>query len=249
MQEHKEKEMEKKETKMKRAKKWNGEKRFYLFTAIGCAVALAAIVVVAVVIGGGNNGKIDEQIQNPPAQDEPVDNPNNPDDDQPVDTPNNPDDTDEPVDTPNNPDDEQVSGTPNGMISPMESVAVSQEYGFFHNITLNNYYEHKGVDFSAEVGTKVLAVDDGVVESVYKEDLLVGTQITIDHGNGVKSVYCFITEAEGLKAGDTVKKGDVIATVAEPSGNEYKQGAHLHFEIIKDSVSVDPSTYLTLEEK
>jgi len=99
------------------------------------------------------------------------------------------------------------------------------------------------------VGTKVLAVEDGKVESVYTSDVLLGTEITIDHGNGVKSVYRFVTEAEGLKVGDTVKKGDVIATVAEASGNEYKQGAHLHFEIVKNNTSVDPSTYLTLEEK
>ncbi len=237
MQEQQDKGMEKKdkkEKKMRRAKKWNGEKRFYLITALGCAAVLAAIVIVAVAISGGGNGKVDDQLQNPPI-------------DEPTDTTPPTDDT--PTDTTPPADDEQVSGTPEGMISPMESMSVSQEYGFYHNTTLNNYYVHQGMDFAAEVGTKVLAVEDGVVESVYKEDLLVGTQIVIDHGEGVKSVYCFITETEGLKAGDTVKKGDVIATVAEPSGNEYKQGAHLHFEILKDSVSVDPSTYLTLEEK
>ena len=41
----------------------------------------------------------------------------------------------------------------------------------------------------------------------------------------------------------------VIATVAEANGNEYKDGAHLHFEITKDGTVVDPATYLTLEEK
>ncbi len=228
MQEHKEKEMEKKEKKTKR-KKMNGEKRFYMWTAIGCAAVLAAIVIVAVAVTGNDTPVIDNQVNN----EQPA-----PDDEQ-----NEPSDTTPPA------DDEQVSGLPEGMITPMESASVSQEHGFHHNVTLNCYYEHKGMDFSAEVGTKVLAVEDGVVESVYKDDLLVGTQITIDHGDGVKSVYCFISEVEGLKAGDTVKKGDVIATVAEPSGKEYKQGAHLHFEIVKNDVSVDPSTYLTLEEK
>ena len=225
--EQKEKEMEKKSKKSRRAKKMNGEKRFYMLTAIGCAVALAAIVIVAVAITGKDAPVVDNQINN---------------------TQPTPDD--EPSDTVTPPaDDEQVSGLPEGMISPMETATVAQEHGFHHNVTLNCYYEHKGMDFTAEVGTKVLAVDDGVVESVYKDDLLVGTQITIDHGEGVKSVYCFITETEGLKAGDTVKKGDVIGTVAEPSGKEYKQGAHLHFEIVKNDVSVDPSAYLALEEK
>ena len=220
MQEHKEK-----EKKTKRAKKWNGEKRFYLFTALGCAAALSAIVIVAVAISGGDKGGVNNKVDNTPT----------------VEVPDN---------TPTNPNEnEQVSGLPDGMISPMELVSVTHEYGFYHNETLNSYYEHKGMDFSAEVGAEVLAVEDGKVESVYTGDVLLGTEITIDHGNGVKSVYRFVTEAEGLKVGDTVKKGDVIATVAEASGNEYKQGAHLHFEIMKNDVSVDPSTYLTLEEK
>ena len=43
--------------------------------------------------------------------------------------------------------------------------------------------------------------------------------------------------------------GDVIATVAEATGEEYKDGAHLHFEILKNGTSVVPTGYLTLEEK
>ena len=41
----------------------------------------------------------------------------------------------------------------------------------------------------------------------------------------------------------------VIATVAEANGKEYKDGAHLHFEIFENGKNVDPAKYLTLEEK
>ena len=92
-------------------------------------------------------------------------------------------------------------------------------------------------------------MDDGVIESVYTSDVLVGTQIVVDHGNGLKTVYEFVTAKEGLKAGDSVKKGDVIATVAEATGKEYKDGAHLHFEVLENGKTVDPAGYLTLEEK
>ena len=131
----------------------------------------------------------------------------------------------------------------------MESVSILTEHGFYENTTLGHYTEHKGVDFHAAVGVEVLAVEDGVIESIYREDMLLGTEITIDHGDGLKSVYRFVTEVDGLKAGDRVKKGDVIATVAEPTGSEYKFGSHLHFEILKNNVSIDPAVYLTLEEK
>ena len=132
---------------------------------------------------------------------------------------------------------------------PVSTVSVVNDYGFYHNTTLNNYYEHRGVDFSAAVGAEVYAVNDGVVESIYRDDILTGTEITVDHGDGVKSVYRFVTVADGLIVGTEVKRGDVIATVAEATGEEYKDGAHLHFEILKDSKQVDPATYLTFEEK
>ena len=136
-----------------------------------------------------------------------------------------------------------------GMGLPIELVSVSNEFGFFHNVTLNAYYEHTGVDFVAEVGAKVLAVDDGVVESIYSGDVLKGTEIVLDHGDGVKSIYRFVAAVDGLSVGDSVSQGDAIATVAEPSGDEYRDGAHLHFEIVKNGQAVDPSSYLPFEEK
>ena len=225
MKEQNEKEVKKEK---KQRKKISGEKRFYMLTAIGCAVALLAIVVVAVAVSGGKVE--DNQANNQPVQSTPI-----------------PDDSITNGEGNNN--DEQVSGLPEGMISPLESVTVLNDYGFYHNKTLNAYYEHSGVDFTATAGPNVLDVEDGVVESVYKDDILIGTEIVINHGNGLKSVYCYVTENEGLKAGDSVKKGDVIGVVAEANGKEYKDGAHLHFEIIKEGNRVDPASYLTLEEK
>lgn len=136
-----------------------------------------------------------------------------------------------------------------GMGLPLQTVSVSNEFGFFYNQTLDCYYHHGGVDFIGEEGTSVLAVEDGVVESIYSGDVLKGTEIVLDHGEGVKTVYRFITAVEGLAVGDEVKQGDVIATIAEATGNEYKDGAHLHFEILKDGNSVDPTGYLSLNEK
>ena len=101
----------------------------------------------------------------------------------------------------------------------------------------------------AEAGVEVLAAQTGTVESIYKEDLLSGTEIVINHGNGLKTVYRFIEEAEGLKVGDQVERGEVIGVVAEANGDEYKEGAHLHFEVLQNGANVDPAIHLTLEEK
>lgn len=202
------------------------EKRLYLYTAISCAVALAAIVVIAIATAGEVQGGTQT---NQSASD--VFQPGN-----------------SSMDQAEQPEQPTVT-VPEGMISPVETVNVKSDYGFYYNQTLNVYHEHAGLDFSAAAGTSVFAAEDGVVESIYKEDLLLGTEIVILHDDGLRSVYRFVTETEGLKVGAKVKKGDVIATIAEATGNEYKDGAHLHFEIRKDGVCVDPTEYLTLEEK
>ena len=214
-----------KEKKENNKKKWlNGERRFYLLTAIGCAVALFAIITVAVVVS--NNG-----FQKQPSVNTGVNSgQQKPGGDEKG-------------------DDEQVVVTPEGLVMPMETVSVLNEYGFYHNQITGAYYQHQGIDFYAEAGTSVLAVDAGTVESIYKDNLLTGTEIVVAHDDGLKSVYRFVDEIDGLKVGDKVEKGEKIATVAQACGNEYKDGPHLHLELHKNGVNVDPATYLTLEEK
>ena len=136
-----------------------------------------------------------------------------------------------------------------GMALPLETVSVTGNYGFHYNQTLNCYFHHEGVDFTAEAGSEVFAAESGIVESVFVGDVLSGGEIVIDHGDGLKTTYRFVEPVEGLQAGDEVKKGDVIAVVSEATGSEYKDGAHLHFEISEGGKAVDPTTHLTLEEK
>ena len=207
------------------------EKKFYLVTAVGCALTMVGIILLAVLLP---NKTVDEPTVNVP-QNSVQDTLGEEDQETNVDKDSG---TNEPV-----------VNTPVGMMMPLTTVSIVNDYGFYHNKTLNNYYEHKGVDFSAEVGAEVLAVQDGVVESIYRDDILTGTEITIDHGDGVKTVYRFVTANEDLSVGAEVKRGDCIATVAEATGEEYKDGAHLHFEVKKEGKTIDPAEYLTFEEK
>lgn len=208
----------------KKQKSVDGEKKFYLYTAIACATALLAIVITAVAVT--NTNAVDNQGGvSSGTSDTTLDSSGGTTDDKPV------------------------VVVPEGMVLPVLSASAENDYGFYYNQTVGAYYLHTGIDFVASVGTEVLASEDGVVESIYKDDLLLGTEIVLDHGDGLKTVYRFVTEADGLKVGTEVKKGDVIGSVAEANGNEYKEGAHLHFEIMKNGESVDPTEYLTLEEK
>ena len=218
-------------------KKRNGklfkDKRVIFSAALACAAIILAIVFVASLATPDDNLSIDAgNINNSSTS--------GGEDDTPTGGEN---------DTPTGGEDDTPTVDETGMLTPIVTVSVSNDYGFFYNQTLNCYYHPDGVDFMAEAGTEVVAVEAGTIESVYTGDVLSGTEIVIDHGNGIKTLYRFVEAKEGLKAGDSVKKGDVIATVAEANGDEYKDGAHLHFEITENGQKVDPAKHLTLEEK
>ena len=114
--------------------------------------------------------------------------------------------------------------------------------------TLSRYSLHSGVDFFADEGTDVLAVYGGVVESI-TNDFLEGYTVTIDHGNGLKTVYNSLLDGDLVFEGQRVEKGDVIGQVSVSNRQEYKSGAHLHFEVYENGQSINPATYLEFDEK
>ena len=158
---------------------------------------------------------------------------------------------DDNTDDDNTDDDDDVEDTTGDttFLMPVDEVNAVNSYGFYHNTTLDKYYLHTGIDFAGDVGDEVYAALDGTVESITSDPVLMGTTITLSHENGLKTTYTFIDAAEGLAVGDTVEKGDVIATVAEAMGQEYKDGAHLHFEVFLNDEAVDPETYLDIDSK
>lgn len=116
------------------------------------------------------------------------------------------------------------------------------------NQTLGRFSSHMAMDFFAEEGSPVLAVYDGRVESVEKT-LLEGVTIVINHGDGLKTVYNSLLDGDNVVVGQSVSQGDVIGAVSVSNRQEYKEGAHLHFEVTLDGVNVNPLEYLTIEEK
>lgn len=135
-------------------------------------------------------------------------------------------------------------------IMPVESSTSVKDYTetMVYNSTLNRYTAHLAMDFFAPEGTNVLAVYDGTVLSV-ETTFLQGTTITIDHGDGLHSVYNSLLDGDSVSVGQTVKQGDVIGQVSSTNRQEYKDGAHLHFEVREKGQIVDPIKYLDVQEK
>lgn len=133
---------------------------------------------------------------------------------------------------------------------PVDSPTSVSEYSqtMVFNKTLKRYSAHLATDFFAEEGTPVKAVYDGTVEKV-ESNLLTGISITIDHGDGLKTVYNSLESGDLVKEGQTVSKGDVIGKVSATNKQESGYGAHLHFEVIEKGESIDPIKYLVIDEK
>ena len=112
-----------------------------------------------------------------------------------------------------------------------------------YDVTMADWRCHDGIDIAADMGSLVRAAGDGTVESV-SEDALYGTTVTIDHGNGMKSVYSNLAATPTVAGGDIVKAGDVIGSVGDTALCEIGEPSHLHIAMSRNSASVDPLEYL-----
>lgn len=117
-----------------------------------------------------------------------------------------------------------ISGTITSRFGNMESIRSSG---------------HSGLDIAAPKGTKIKVAASGTVTfSGYSGGY--GNVVKVSHGNGIMTYYAHCS-ALYVKKGQTVTAGDVIAAVGS-TGNS--TGNHLHFEVVKNGVSLNPQHYL-----
>ena len=109
--------------------------------------------------------------------------------------------------------------------------------------TLQEWTTHTGIDIKADKTTVVKAAEAGTVKSI-KNDPRYGLTIIIEHEGGFQTVYANLLSSEFVVEGEKVEKGQSLGTVGNTAAFESADEAHLHFEIIKDSVPVAPSIYL-----
>lgn len=98
---------------------------------------------------------------------------------------------------------------------------------------------HSGIDIAAVAGTPIAASDYGVVIFSGRNGGY-GLMITLDHGAGISTVYAHCSSLL-VKNGETVSKGQTIAKVGSTG---LSTGPHLHFEVRKDGVPVNPLNYI-----
>lgn len=128
---------------------------------------------------------------------------------------------------------------------PVEGEIVKEfaKDNLLYSATLQEWTVHTGVDISAEKTTVVKAAEAGTVKSI-KNDPRYGLTIVVEHANGFETVYANLLSSEFVVEGEKVEKGQSLGTVGNTAAFEIADEPHLHFEILKDSIQVDPSIYL-----
>jgi murein DD-endopeptidase MepM/ murein hydrolase activator NlpD len=127
-----------------------------------------------------------------------------------------------------------------GWRKPVKDAAMTSPFNpkRLHPI-LKKIMPHNGIDFGAATGTPVLASSFGTVSFLGPAGAS-GNLVKIEHPGGIETGYAHLSRfAEGLKAGDHVKRLQLVGYVGSTGRST---GPHLHFSAEKDGKFFDPQT-------
>lgn len=123
--------------------------------------------------------------------------------------------------------------------APVPDVEVNSNFGNRPDPFRNRLAFHSGVDYPAPRGTPIVASGGGrVVYAGHRVEY--GKTVEIDHGGGLVTRYAHASKVL-VTPGQIVMPGQ---TIAEVGSTGRSTGSHLHFEVIKDGLVVDPAAYL-----
>ncbi len=122
---------------------------------------------------------------------------------------------------------------------PIKKGWISSYFGMRNDPFSGKRAMHKGMDFAGKEGSEVVAVAAGVVTWA-GERYGYGDMVEINHGKGTVTRYGHNKEVL-VQVGDRIKQGQVIATMGS-SGRS--TGPHVHFEVLKNGKSVNPTKYI-----
>ncbi|MCM3735355.1 M23 family metallopeptidase [Bacillus cytotoxicus] len=121
-----------------------------------------------------------------------------------------------------------------------KAAAEEQEQALvFYN---NTYSANTGIDITAKNGKEfdVTAALSGTVTKAEKDPLL-GYVVTVDSGNGITTFYQSLGTAK-VEKGAKINQGEVLGKAGLSEVNK-DAGYHVHFEVRKDNVAVNPESY------
>lgn len=201
------------------------------FLIILCIASVATVIALAVTRNSALQDP-DTSLSDKP-QDEPVVKPDDP--------------KDNPTDKPDDP--APVIETQK-FFAPCNDGSVSRNYSdttLVWSPTLKQYSTHLALDFTSQ-DKNVYASCDGTVKEV-GYNTLDGYYVVLSHKDGYVTKYLSLDAESTLKQGATVKQGQLLGKMSTTQGSESLDGDHVHFEILKDDVNVNPLEIMVSSEK
>jgi len=135
---------------------------------------------------------------------------------------------------------EQVRTTPS--LRPVNVGFVSSRFGWRMDPISGRRTMHRGVDFSARMGTPVHATADGVVtfSGVWRT---YGNVVEISHSAGFVTRFAHL-QRRLVQKGQRVVRGDVVGRVGSTGRSTF---SHLHYEIEQEGDRVDPMRFVLVD--
>ncbi|ENQ6618850.1 M23 family metallopeptidase [Campylobacter lari] len=133
---------------------------------------------------------------------------------------------------------------PNGHV--IEDNGVTGNFGWRHHPILNKKEFHPGIDLRAALNTPIYAPANGVVEYAAYSNNGYGYSVILIHNFGFKTVYAHMMRKDVVKAGQFVKKGDLLGYTGNTG---LSTGPHLHYEVRFINKLLDPKIFIDLNRK
>lgn len=202
------------------------------FLIILCIASVATVIALAVTRNSALQNPDSSLSDKPQQDDEPVVKP------------------DDPIDKPDKPDDPTPVIEKQKFYAPCNDGKVSRNYAdatLVWSPTLKQYSTHLALDFTSE-DKNVYASCDGTVQEVGYNSLD-GYYVVLTHKDGYTTKYLSLDAESTLKQGATIKQGQLLGKMSTTQGSESLDGDHVHFEVLKDGVNVNPLEVMVSSDK
>lgn len=130
--------------------------------------------------------------------------------------------------------------SPSGYLRPSTG-PVTSEYGWRVHPIRGTKSLHTGTDFGGKIGDTIIASRAGEVVFAGWYNNVYGNVVILNHGGGYQTFYAHMSRV-AVYEGQVVDQGVRIGYMGSTG---MSTGAHLHFEIRKDGVSLDPFNFLS----
>ena len=123
--------------------------------------------------------------------------------------------------------------------TPIDGARLSSGFGMRNHPILGYTKMHRGIDFATPVGTPIYAAGNGTVE-VASMNGAYGLYVRLRHSAGYGTAYAHLSRlSRGLAPGQRLRQGQIIGYVGTTGRST---GPHLHYEILRADVQVNPMT-------